>query len=194
MTASARPAPITGASFPAISGAGPNGAVIHYRVTPETSRALQANEVYLIDSGGRYPLRHDGHHPYPSGPVPTCRMLISATPSPVSCAGISRWPGRAFHRGDRPRAGRAGPSCPVGRGLDYDHGTGHGIGSYLSVHEGPATIAPVFRPVMLRAGMILSNEPGYYRPGAFGIRLENLHLVRHPPLGKRGARSWNSRC
>lgn len=175
-----------GESFPAISGAGPNGAVIHYRVTPETSRALQANEVYLIDSGGQYPF----------GTTDITRTVWTGPDMPD--ADIRN----AFTRVLRGHIALARARFPTGvtghaldalarhalwdGGLDYDHGTGHGIGSYLSVHEGPATIAPVFRPVMLRAGMILSNEPGYYRPGAFGIRLENLHLVQPSPIGEAG--------
>ncbi|MCE2566054.1 aminopeptidase P family protein [Komagataeibacter sp. FNDCF1] len=171
-------------SFPAISGAGPNGAVIHYRVTPGTNRALRANEVYLIDSGGQYPF----------GTTDITRTVWTGPDAPDNTVRD------AFTRVLRGHIALACARFPTGvtghaldalarhalweGGLDYDHGTGHGIGSYLSVHEGPATIAPVFRPVPLRAGMILSNEPGYYRPGAFGIRLENLHLVQPSAIGE----------
>ncbi|GAB6968067.1 aminopeptidase P family protein [Komagataeibacter kakiaceti JCM 25156] len=177
-----------GESFPAISGAGPNGAIIHYRVTPETDRALQPNEVYLIDSGGQYPF----------GTTDITRTVWTGPDTPDDDVR------NAFTRVLRGHIALARARFPDGvtghaldalarhalwaGGLDYDHGTGHGIGSYLSVHEGPATISPVFRPVPLQPGMILSNEPGYYRPGAFGIRLENLHLVQPSPIGEAGRR------
>ncbi|AQU88333.1 X-Pro aminopeptidase [Komagataeibacter nataicola] len=171
-------------SFPAISGAGPNGAIIHYRVTPESNRALHANEVYLIDSGGQYPF----------GTTDITRTIWTGPGAPDADVRD------AFTRVLRGHIALARARFPKGvtghaldalarhalweGGLNYDHGTGHGIGSYLSVHEGPATISPVFRPVALHAGMILSNEPGYYRPGAFGIRLENLHLIQPSRVGE----------
>ncbi|CAP55933.1 aminopeptidase P family protein [Gluconacetobacter diazotrophicus] len=168
-------------SFPAISGAGPNGAVIHYRVTPESSRTIGTDEVYLIDSGGQYPF----------GTTDVTRTIWT---------GAGRGPEDVRHAFTRVLKGHialARARFPVGTtghaldglaryalwqaGMDYDHGTGHGIGSYLSVHEGPCSISPVYRPVAVEAGMILSDEPGYYRPGAFGIRLENLLLARPAP-------------
>lgn len=172
-------------SFPAISGAGPNGAVIHYRVTPESARTIGADEVYLIDSGGQYPF----------GTTDVTRTLWTGKgPGPDSVRG-------PFTRVLKGHIALALARFPVGTtghaldalaryalwqdGLDYDHGTGHGIGSYLSVHEGPCSISPVHRPVAVAAGMILSDEPGYYRPGAFGIRLENL-LLAHPTPAEAG--------
>ncbi|CAM2799529.1 M24 family metallopeptidase [Komagataeibacter xylinus] len=171
-------------SFPAISGAGPNGAIIHYRVTADSNRALRPNEVYLIDSGGQYPF----------GTTDITRTIWTGPDAPDTDVRD------AFTRVLRGHIALARARFPTGvtghaldalarhalweGGLNYDHGTGHGIGSYLSVHEGPATISPVFRPVKLHAGMILSNEPGYYRPGAFGIRLENLHLVQPSTVGE----------
>ncbi|MFT8778172.1 MAG: aminopeptidase family protein P, partial [Gluconacetobacter liquefaciens] len=172
-------------SFPAISGAGPNGAVIHYRVTPDTARTIGTDEVYLIDSGGQYPF----------GTTDVTRTLWTGKgPGPDSVRG-------PFTRVLKGHIALARARFPVGTtghaldalaryalwqdGLDYDHGTGHGIGSYLSVHEGPCSISPVHRPVAVTTGMILSDEPGYYRPGAFGIRLENLLLV-HPTLAEAG--------
>nr|WP_082071046.1 aminopeptidase P family protein [Komagataeibacter xylinus] len=173
-------------SFPAISGSGPNGAIIHYRVTPETDRRLQPNEVYLIDSGGQYPF----------GTTDITRTVWTGPDAPgaeVRDAFTRVLRGHiALARAHFPRGVTGHALDALARhalwegGLDYDHGTGHGIGSYLSVHEGPATISPVFRPVKLHAGMILSNEPGYYRPGAFGIRLENLHLVQPCPTAEEG--------
>ena len=167
-----------GESFPAISGAGEHGAIIHYRATPQSDRAIQPNEVYLIDSGGQY---LDGTTDITrtiwTGPgeappeikanvtrVLTGHIALARAVFPVGVAGGHL---DAFARQDLWRAG-----------LDYDHGTGHGVGSYLSVHEGPASISRAAKPVPLAAGMILSNEPGYYLPGAYGIRLENLVLVQ----------------
>jgi Xaa-Pro aminopeptidase len=170
-----------GESFPAISGAGPNGAVIHYRVTPVSNRAIQPDEVYLIDSGGQYP----------DGTTDVTRTIWTGPGTP---------PAELVERYTRvlqghiaiatlcfPR-GIAGPHIDaLARralwqiGLDYDHGTGHGVGSYLSVHEGPAGISRTARPVPLAEGMILSNEPGYYQSGSYGIRLENLLLVQSAP-------------
>ena len=167
-----------GESFAAISGAGEHGAIIHYRVTPESDRAIQPNEVYLIDSGGQY---LDGTTDITRtiwtgpGPAPAeiranvTRVLAGhiALARAVFPEGVAGTHLDAFARAELWRAG-----------LDYDHGTGHGVGSYLSVHEGPASISRAAKPVPLAAGMILSNEPGYYLPGAYGIRLENLVLVR----------------
>lgn len=167
-----------GESFPAISGAGPNGAVIHYRVTPESDRPLNANEVYLIDSGGQYP----------EGTTDVTRTVWTGPDAPP--ARLKETFTRVL-RGNL-RLGRARfPAGTTGHaldalarydlwqaGLDYDHGTGHGVGSFLSVHEGPARISKNPSAITLQEGMILSNEPGYYEPGAYGIRLETLVLVR----------------
>jgi Xaa-Pro aminopeptidase len=167
-----------GESFPAISGAGEHGAIIHYRVTPETDRPINPNEAYLIDSGGQY---EDGTTDVTrtlwTGPAPAPSALrdhytrvlaghleISALIFPEGIAG--------------PHIDMIARTALWRVGLDYDHGTGHGVGSYLSVHEGPAGIARTAKPVPLAAGMILSNEPGYYLPGEYGIRIENLLLVK----------------
>jgi len=168
-------------SFPAISGAGPHGAVIHYRATPATDRAIAPNEAYLIDSGAQY---RDGTTDVTrtlwTGPgtapdglrarytrVLRGHLALSALRFPESVAGP--------HLDVLARA----PLWAVG--LDYDHGTGHGIGSFLSVHEGPAGISRAAKPIPLKPGMILSNEPGYYLPGQYGIRIENLLLVAEAP-------------
>jgi Xaa-Pro aminopeptidase len=167
-----------GESFPAISGAGEHGAIIHYRVTPETNRAIQPDEVFLIDSGAQY---SDGTTDITrtiwtgSGPAPNVvrahftrvlagHIALSTAIFPVGVAGAHL---DALARGALWQVG-----------LDYDHGTGHGVGSYLSVHEGPAGISRAAKPIALQPGMILSNEPGYYLPGSYGIRLENLELVQ----------------
>lgn len=168
-------------SFPAISGAGEHGAVIHYRATPETDRPIRPGECYLIDSGGQF---HDGT-------TDVTRTLWTG-PGPAP-AGLRERYTRVL-RGHiaiatlRFPKGVAGPHIDAlarralwDVGLDFDHGTGHGVGSFLSVHEGPAAISRAARPVALAPGMILSDEPGYYLPGQYGIRIENLLLVQDAP-------------
>jgi Xaa-Pro aminopeptidase len=171
-----------GESFPAISGAGEHGAIIHYRVTEETNRPIRPNEVYLIDSGAQY---LDGTTDItrtiwtgPSNPPAVVREQVTrvmkghiAIATLVFPRGVGGVHLDAFAR-------RALWQI----GLDYDHGTGHGVGSYLSVHEGPVSLSRLARPVPIEAGMVLSNEPGYYLPGAYGIRLENLLLVQPADL------------
>lgn len=165
-------------SFDTISGSGPNGAIVHYRVTEGTNRAITPGELLLIDSGAQY---LDG-----TTDITRTVAIGSATDEQRACftlvlkgmIGISRarWPvgltGRDLDPLARIALWRAG--------LDYDHGTGHGVGAFLSVHEGPARISRN-TDVALQPGMILSNEPGYYREGAFGIRIENLCVVQRAP-------------
>ena len=167
-----------GESFPAISGAGEHGAIIHYRVTDVSNRPIRPNEVYLIDSGAQYP---DGTTDItrtvwtgPGDPPETVRDQVTrvmqghiAIATTVFPKGIGGAHLDAFARRALWQAG-----------LDYDHGTGHGVGSYLSVHEGPVSISRLARPVAIDTGMILSNEPGFYLPDHYGIRLENLLLVQ----------------
>jgi Xaa-Pro aminopeptidase len=171
-----------GESFPAISGAGEHGAIIHYRVTHASNRPIMPDEVYLIDSGAQYA---DGTTDItrtvwtgPSAPPDSLRdrvtrvmqghiaLATSIFPKGVGGAHLDALARRALWQA----------------GLDYDHGTGHGVGSYLSVHEGPVSISRLGRPVPIAAGMILSNEPGYYLPDHYGIRLENLLLVQPADL------------
>ena len=171
-----------GESFPAISGAGEHGAIIHYRVTPETDRRIGANEVYLIDSGAQY---MDG----------TTDVTRTIWTGPEEAPLELRERFTRVMKGHIAIATLVFPQGVAGAyldgfaraalwqvGLDYDHGTGHGVGSYLSVHEGPVSLSRAGRPVPLAPGMILSNEPGYYLPGSYGIRLENLLLVRPAEL------------
>lgn len=171
-----------GESFPAISGAGEHGAIIHYRVTPETDRRIGANEVYLIDSGAQY---LDG----------TTDITRTIWTGPEEAPLELRERFTRVMKGHIAIATLVFPQGVAGShldgfaraalwqvGLDYDHGTGHGVGSYLSVHEGPVSLSRAGRPVPLAPGMILSNEPGYYLPGSYGIRLENLLLVRPAEL------------
>jgi Xaa-Pro aminopeptidase len=165
-------------SFPAISGAGEHGAVVHYRVTPESDRRINPDECYLIDSGAQY---LDG----------TTDITRTLWTGPGEAPDALRERYTRVLRGHialsrlRFPKGVAGPHLDAlarqplwEAGLDYDHGTGHGVGSYLSVHEGPAAFSRAAKPVPLAPGMILSNEPGYYLPGHYGIRIENLLLVR----------------
>ena len=162
-------------SFDTISGAGPNGAVIHYRVTEDTNSKIKPGELYLVDSGGQYL----------NGTTDITRTIAVGTPDREqrSCytrvlQGMIAVSTARFPRGLAGRDLDALARAALWRaGLDYDHGTGHGVGAYLCVHEGPQRISRV-SDVKLRPGMILSNEPGYYRPGAFGIRIENLIVVR----------------
>jgi Xaa-Pro aminopeptidase len=174
-----------GESFPAISGAGEHGAIIHYRVTPESNRPIRRNEVYLIDSGAQYP---DG----------TTDITRTVWTGPDAAPGEVRQRVTRVMQGHIAIATLVFPSGVGGAhldafarralwaaGLDYDHGTGHGVGSYLSVHEGPVSLSRLARPVPIAAGMILSNEPGLYLPDHYGIRLENLLLVQ--PADLQGA-------
>ena len=167
-------------SFDTISGAGPNGAIVHYRVTEETNRPLERDSLYLVDSGGQYP----------DGTTDVTRTVAIGTPT-----------AEMRDRFTRVLKGHIAIACAVfpegtrgsqldsfarqylwAAGLDYAHGTGHGVGSFLAVHEGPQRISPAGSSQSggdepLKAGMFLSNEPGYYKTGEYGIRIENLVLV-----------------
>lgn len=166
--------PLRDISFPSISGAGPNGAIMHYRVTTATNRTLREGELFLIDSGGQY---QDGTTDITRTTIigePTDEMRRHYTIVLKGMIGISLL---RFPPGTRGMDIDAVARLAHWKaGLDFAHGTGHGVGSYLSVHEGPQRIAKTGTE-KLRAGMILSNEPGYYREGEYGIRLENLILV-----------------
>ncbi len=165
-------------SFETICGAGPNGAIIHYRVTEETNREIRKGELLLVDSGGQYlDGTTDITRTIAVGDVgdeeKTCFTRVLQ-----GMIAISRV---RFPKGMAGRDLDALARFPLWlAGQDYNHGTGHGVGTYLSVHEGPQRISKV-SDVPLEAGMILSNEPGYYREGAFGIRIENLIVVETAP-------------
>ncbi len=161
-------------SFDTISGSGPNGAVVHYRVTTATNRTLKLGELFLVDSGGQYA----------DGTTDVTRTVAIGKPSVEMCERYTLvLKGHIAIATARFPAGTRGIELdPFARralwahGLDFDHGTGHGVGSYLSVHEGPQSISKRGMAV-LEPGMICSNEPGYYKEGAYGIRIENLEIV-----------------
>ena len=165
-------------SFPSISGAGPNGAIVHYRVTRKTDRKIAPGELFLIDSGGQY---EDGTTDI------TRTVAVGELTAEMRDRFTRVLKGHiAIARAVFPDGITGAQLDPFARqhlweaGLDFDHGTGHGVGSYLSVHEGPARISKLGN-VALKRGMILSNEPGYYKTGAYGIRIENLVLVVEGP-------------
>lgn len=169
-----------GPSFPTISGSGPNGAIIHYRVSADSNRTLQDGDIILVDSGGQY---LDGTTDVTrtfflkgktgGAPTPEQRDLFTRVLKGHIALGSARFPFGTT--GSQLDAFARGALWQVG--CDYAHGTGHGVGSYLSVHEGPQRISNAPNTVALEPGMIVSNEPGYYRAGEFGIRIENLVIV-----------------
>ncbi len=172
-------------SFDTIAGSGPNGAIVHYRVTENTNRRLRKGELFLVDSGAQYP---DGTTDITrtiaiGKPSRAMRIRYTAVLKGHLAISMARFP-----------VGTRGVDLDAlarralwNLGLDYDHGTGHGVGSYLSVHEGPASISKRGM-VALEPGMILSNEPGNYQNGSYGIRIENLVLVEEPTLPAGGER------
>jgi Xaa-Pro aminopeptidase len=165
-------------SFPTIAGSGPNAAIIHYRVTRHSNRRIAPGELFLIDSGAQYQ----------DGTTDVTRTLAVGEPSAEMRDRFTRvLKGHiAIARAIFPDGTSGAQLDSLARqdlwaaGLDFDHGTGHGVGSYLSVHEGPARISKL-GTTPLKRGMIMSNEPGYYKPGAYGIRIENLVLVTEAP-------------
>ncbi|MDE0945023.1 MAG: M24B family metallopeptidase, partial [Alphaproteobacteria bacterium] len=163
-------------SFPTITGSGPNGAIVHYRVTPDSNRILGTGEFYLVDSGAQYL----------DGTTDVTRTIAIGTPSDEMRDRFTRvLKGHIAIATTRFPVGTTGAQLDVlarhalwQAGLDFDHGTGHGVGSYLNVHEGPHSISKRQQTQDLRPGMVVSNEPGYYKTGAYGIRIENLLAVR----------------
>ncbi len=165
-------------SFDTICGAGPHGAIMHYRVTEESNRAVEANSLLLVDSGAQYL----------DGTTDITRTVAVGDPGDYARACYTRvLQGTIAISRVRWPKGLAGRDLdPLARaplwlaGQDFNHGTGHGVGAFLSVHEGPQRLSRISE-VPLEPGMILSNEPGYYREGEFGIRLENLIVVEPAP-------------
>ncbi|MEM7458946.1 MAG: aminopeptidase P family protein [Pseudomonadota bacterium] len=173
-------------SFETISGAGPNGALPHYRVSSASNRPLERGSLYLVDSGGQYP----------DGTTDITRTVPIGTPSDDMRRHYTLVL-KGHIAMDRVRfpAGTTGTHLDIlarhalwMAGLDYDHGTGHGVGVYLGVHEGPQRIAKAWNSTPLQAGMIVSNEPGFYQEGAYGIRIENLQYVTPPESIEGGDR------
>ena len=167
-----------GPSFDTISGAGSNGAIVHYRVTAASNQTLEPGTLYLVDSGGQYL----------DGTTDVTRTVAIGTPEPEHRDRFTR-----VLRGHIALATARFPRGTTGAqldtlarqflwqaGLDYDHGTGHGVGHYLNVHEGPQRISRLGSGAALAPGMVVSNEPGYYKTGAYGIRIENLVAVAEP--------------
>ncbi|MGA7115946.1 MAG: aminopeptidase P family protein [Hyphomicrobium sp.] len=172
-------------SFDTISGSGPHGAIVHYRVSEASNRLLGKGELFLLDSGAQYD----------DGTTDITRTIAIGTPSAEmkERATLVLKGHIAIATARFPKGTRGIDLDPFARralwqhGLDYDHGTGHGVGSYLSVHEGPQSISRAGM-VALEPGMICSNEPGYYKTGAYGIRIENLVLVTEPDTPEGGER------
>lgn len=173
-------------SFNSISSAGPNAAINHYRPDTQTNRRLEQGSLFLLDSGGQYL----------DGTTDVTRTLSIGAPSEEMKDRNTRvLKGHiALSRVRFPKGTTGSALDALARlslweaGLDYDHGTGHGVGSYLGVHEGPHRISKVPNTVAMEPGMIVSNEPGYYKAGAWGIRIENLQVVteaRPVPGGER---------
>jgi Xaa-Pro aminopeptidase len=176
-------------SFPTIAGAGANGAVVHYRVTRRSNRGIAPGELFLVDSGAQYE----------DGTTDITRTVAVGAPDADMRANFTR-----VLKGHIAIARAVFPDGTTGAqldsfarqylwqaGLDFDHGTGHGVGSYLSVHEGPARISKL-GGAALKRGMIFSNEPGYYRTGAYGIRIENLILVVEAPPVEGAEKPFNA--
>jgi Xaa-Pro aminopeptidase len=169
-------------SFPTIAGSGPHGAIVHYRVTEASNRRVLPGELLLVDSGAQYE----------DGTTDVTRTVVIGEPShemrerfTLVLKGHIAIARSVFPEGTTGAQIDAFARAPLwALGLDYDHGTGHGVGNYLSVHEGPARISKL-GTAKLEAGMVLSNEPGYYKAGAYGIRIENLVLIvpALPPAG-----------
>jgi Xaa-Pro aminopeptidase len=167
-------------SFDTISGAGPNGAIVHYHASEASEHTLEPGSLYLVDSGGQYR----------DGTTDITRTVAIGTPSAEMRDRFTRvLKGHIALAMARFPAGTTGSQLDAlaryalwQAGLDYDHGTGHGVGAYLSVHEGPHRISKMANNVALLPGMIVSNEPGYYKTDAYGIRIENLVAVREAKI------------
>jgi len=166
-------------SFPTISGSGGNGAIVHYRVSESSDRVMRPGELYLVDSGAQYL----------DGTTDVTRTVAIGTPSDEMRQRFTLvLKGHiAIATATFPEGTSGGQLDTLARqflwraGLDFDHGTGHGVGSYLSVHEGPHRISKLPNKIALEPGMVVSNEPGYYKTGAYGIRIENLVTVVPAP-------------
>jgi Xaa-Pro aminopeptidase len=178
-------------SFDSIVGAGPHGAMMHYRVTEESNRAIGENGLLLVDSGGQYlDGTTDITRTIAVGDAGDyARDCYTRVLQGVIAISRVRWPKGLAGRDLDPLARMALWVA----GQDFNHGTGHGVGAFLSVHEGPQRLSRISE-VPLEVGMILSNEPGYYREGEFGIRLENLIVVQAAPALSGGDAEREQLC
>ena len=184
-----------GLSFPTISGTGPNGAIVHYRASAKSNRRIRPGDVFLVDSGAQY---LDGTTDVTrtvwiagaGAPAAALRDVYTRVLKGNIALATARFP-----------AGTSGSQLDVLArcslwevGLEYDHGTGHGVGHFLNVHEGPQRISQIPNSVALEPGMVLSDEPGFYKPGAFGIRIETLLAVKadKPGAGGRAMRAFET--
>ncbi|TAL00199.1 MAG: aminopeptidase P family protein [Rhodospirillaceae bacterium] len=173
-----------GPSFPTIAGAAGNGAIVHYRATPESNAAIRPHMVLLLDSGGQYL----------DGTTDITRTVAIGTPTAEQRHRFTLvLKGHIALATARFVKGTTGSQLDVlarhplwQEGLDFDHGTGHGVGTFLGVHEGPQRIGKMGNTVALEPGMLISNEPGYYKTGAYGIRIENLVIVREAAVPSGG--------
>ncbi|WP_371395435.1 aminopeptidase P family protein [Fretibacter rubidus] len=165
-------------SFETISGAGSNGAIVHYRVSEATTKKLSPGSLFLVDSGGQYV----------DGTTDVTRTVPIGTPTDEMAERFTLvLKGHIALATVRFPKGTTGSNLDAlarmalwAKGLDYDHGTGHGVGAFLGVHEGPQRISKAPNSVALKPGMIVSNEPGYYKTDGYGIRIENLQYVHAP--------------
>ena len=178
-------------SFTTISGFGSNGAIVHYSATAESNKKFTPNNLYLVDSGGQY---FGKDFDISCGTTDVTRTIAIGTPTAemvhdytlvlkghiaVAMAEFES------HESNSATLDTLARQFLRAEGKDFDHGTGHGVGHYLSVHEGPCGISPRYK-ISLQPGMVISNEPGYYKEGEYGIRIENLVLVIEKPNGKLG--------
>lgn len=171
-----------GISFNTIAGSGPNGAIVHYRATEKTNRMLKKGELFLLDSGGQYP----------DGTTDITRTVAIGKPTAEHKDRFTRvLKGHiALAMAKFPEGTSGSALDSLARqylweaGLDYDHGTGHGVGHFLNVHEGPQRIGKRGGDASLAPGMLISNEPGYYKTGKYGIRIENLVIVTPAEKGE----------
>ncbi|MEQ8247887.1 MAG: aminopeptidase P family protein [Alphaproteobacteria bacterium] len=180
----------TGLSFPTIAGSGPNGAIVHYRAIPGRARRLAHGDLLLVDSGAQYR----------DGTTDVTRTIALGPPSAEQKDRFTRvLKGHIALATATFVEGTSGSQIDVlaraplwAAGLDFDHGTGHGVGAHLNVHEGPHRISKMPSREALRPGMIVSNEPGYYKEGTYGIRIENLVAVHEAPPIDGGERKMLS--
>jgi Xaa-Pro aminopeptidase len=184
-----------GLSFPTISGSGPNGAIVHYRATEASDRRIRPGDVFLVDSGAQYldgttDVTRTVWVPGRGAPKAALKDVYTRVLKGNIALATARFP-----------AGTSGSQLDVlarralwDGGFEYDHGTGHGVGHFLNVHEGPQRISQIPNTVALEPGMVLSDEPGFYKTGAFGIRIETLLVVREdkPGAGGRPMRSFET--